>query len=76
MEKEQRAVPRYFFAVVNGHRLPDPSGVECPDDEHARIQAKQIARQIAVEVPTSIQRRHISVTDTGGREIALIEVGE
>jgi hypothetical protein len=69
-------MPHYFFDVINGHRLSDPAGLDCTNDEHAKIQATKIARQIAVEVPSSIKRRHIAVKDANGRHVASIEVGE
>jgi hypothetical protein len=69
-------VPRYYFAVVNGHRLRDPSSLDCANDDQAKIHGKEIARQIAREVPSSVQRRRVSVVDTEGHEIALIEVVE
>jgi hypothetical protein len=29
-------MPRYFFDVKNGHRLIDPAGLDCRDDQEAR----------------------------------------
>jgi hypothetical protein len=54
-------MPRYFFDVQNGHRLIDPSGLECRDDDEAIAQATFIARQIAADVP-----------DSGGRQVAVL----
>jgi uncharacterized protein DUF6894 len=69
-------MPTYFFDVVNGHRLADPAGLDCADQEHAKIQAQEIARQIAQEVPTSVQHRRVSVVDQQGREVASIDITE
>src|ERR1043165_3294598 len=51
-------MPRYFFDVIDGHRLPDPAGLECRDDEEATAHARTIAHQIAADAPGS-SRRHI-----------------
>jgi hypothetical protein len=37
----------------NGHRLIDPAGLECRDDQEATDQALIIARQIAMDVPVA-----------------------
>jgi hypothetical protein len=65
---------RYFFEIVNGHRLEDPSGIDLPTDEEAMGLGKKIAVQIAVEVPTAVAKRHIAVIDDEGREVAKIKV--
>lgn len=44
-------MPRYYFDLKDGHRLVDPSGVDCPNDEAAQKQAKVIAARIAADVP-------------------------
>jgi hypothetical protein len=41
-------MPKYFFDIKNGHRLIDPSGLDCRDDQQAMRSATFIARQIAV----------------------------
>lgn len=72
-------MPRYFFDVKNGHRLIDPSGLECDDDKDAIAQATFIARQIAADAPSSAGR-HVAVLNRDGREIGKasipIEQGE
>lgn len=55
-------MPRYYFDVKNGHRLVDPLGVHCRDDDEAARQAKAIADQIAKDVPSSA-----TDAETGGR---------
>jgi hypothetical protein len=42
-------MPRYHFELTNGHRLPDPTGLECNSDQDARSKADLIACQIADE---------------------------
>ncbi len=64
----------YHFDIVNGHRLADPAGIDLKSDQDAERQAKIIAAQIAVEVPTSAAHRHISVRDDNGRVVAKVRV--
>jgi hypothetical protein len=40
-------MPRYYFDLCNGHRLADPSGVDCRDEEEARAAAEVIARPLS-----------------------------
>ncbi len=61
-------MPRYFFDVKNGHRLIDPSGLECRDDRDAAQNARMIARQIAEDSPGSVAR-HVAVLNSDRREI-------
>ena len=68
-------MPRYFFEVHNGHRLVDPSGAECANDEEAIKQAMFIAAQIAAAVPASASR-HVAVIDDQGREVGSVLIGE
>jgi hypothetical protein len=69
-------MPRYFFDVKNGHRLIDPSGVDCENDDHARRQAELIADQIAKDMPNRTANRSISVLNQDGREVAAVDVRE
>jgi hypothetical protein len=39
----------YFFDVKNGHRLVDPAGIDCSDDEEAISNAQTIARLMCVK---------------------------
>jgi hypothetical protein len=68
-------MPRYFFEVKNGHRLVDPTGLDCASDDEAKRQAKYIASQIAQDAPASIKRR-VTVIDEEGREVTAIEVDQ
>ncbi len=67
-------MPRYFFDVKNGHRLIDPSGLECRDDQDATAQATVIAAQIAKEVPGSSGARHIAILNGTREEIGRVPV--
>jgi hypothetical protein len=66
-------MPRYFFDVIDGHRLPDPAGLECRDDEEATAHARTIAHQIATDAPTSSQR-HIVVINDDREEVGAVPV--
>ena len=64
---------RYFFDIKNGHRLVDPSGLDCKSESEAMRSAAVIARQIATEAPPG-QRRHVSVLDSDRNEIGKVPV--
>jgi len=69
-------MPRYHFEIVDGHTLPDPTGVDCADDEAAAKQAKAVADQIAEDLPGNKAKRHVNVTDDNGRKVVSVIVGE
>lgn len=64
-------MPRYFFDVTNGHRLIDPTGLDCKDDNEALSTAKIIARQIDVAGPSSPWRK-LSVMNSEGVEVGHV----
>jgi len=66
-------MPRYFFDVIDGHRLPDPAGLECRDDAEATAHARTIARQIATDAPGS-SLRHIVVINDDRQEVGAVPV--
>jgi hypothetical protein len=68
-------MPRYYFDVMNGHRLIDPAGVDCANDAEATRQAKFIAARIADEVPASTKRR-LAVLNDERQEISVINIGD
>jgi hypothetical protein len=67
-------MPRYYFDVMNGHRLIDPAGVDCANDADATRQAKFIAARIAEEVPAS--KRRLAVLNEQREEISVIKIGD
>jgi hypothetical protein len=67
-------MPRYYFDVMNGHRLIDPAGVDCANDAEATRQAKFIAARIAEEVPAS--KRRLAVLNEQRDEISVIKIGD
>ena len=64
---------RYFFDIKNGHRLIDPTGLDCVDDLAAMRSARTIARQIANDANPDLPRR-ISVLDEDRSEIGTVPV--
>jgi hypothetical protein len=65
---------RYFFDVKNGHRLIDPAGLDCRDDQDAITQATVIARQIARDVPETSGARHVAVLDDARKEVTTVPI--
>jgi hypothetical protein len=66
-------VARYFFDVKNGHRLVDPSGVDCRDDQEAIKAGVMIAQQIAADAP-STQPRHVAVLNDERQEVGQVPI--
>jgi hypothetical protein len=65
--------PPYFFDVKNGHRLIDPAGLECDDEEEAIRTAAVIARQIATDAPTA-EGRHVAVLNSEREEVGKVRI--
>jgi hypothetical protein len=66
-------MPRYFFDVKNGHRLIDPAGLECRNDQEATALAVIIAQQIASDAPRA-DGRHIAVLNSEREEVATVPI--
>ena len=64
---------RYFFDVKNGHRLIDPSGIDCCDDHEAIKAGVLITQQIPADAPTS-QPRHVAVLNDERQEVGQVPV--
>ena len=58
-------MPRYHFELANGHRLPDPGGLECSGDHDAMEKAKVIARTMAAELEQTRGRQLIVLNEEG-----------
>jgi hypothetical protein len=67
-------MPRYFFDVKNGHRLIDPSGLDCDSDKDAVSKAKVIANRIAGDVQNPSKPRKVAVMDSDRHEIDHINI--
>jgi hypothetical protein len=70
----ETAMPRYFFDIKNGHRLIDPAGLDCRDDQEAKAQAIIIAGQIAADAPETSAARHVAILDSERKEIGKVSV--
>jgi hypothetical protein len=44
-------MPRFFFDLANGHRIPDHTGLDCDDE----VSAKQIADSSAADIARSVE---------------------
>jgi hypothetical protein len=64
---------RYFFDVENGHRLIDPSGLDCRNDKEAIENATMIARQIARDAPPN-GPRHVAVLNSDREEVSKVAI--
>jgi hypothetical protein len=64
---------RYFFDVEDGHRLIDPAGLDCRNDEDALEKGTAIAQQIALDAPNSAGR-HVEVVDEEKRKVGKVPV--
>ena len=62
-------MPRYYFDVKNGHRLIDPSGLDCETDVDARTKAKVIAKHIAGDVKNPSAPRKVAIMNSDRQEI-------
>lgn len=63
-------MPRFYFPIIDGTRLDDPTGVEVPDVEAARRHAQLIATHMLTH-----HRRHVIVVDEDGNELHRVSVG-
>jgi hypothetical protein len=53
-------MPRYFFDVKNDHRLVDPAGLDCRNDQEAIAKAIFIAQTIAAETSETPGERQVA----------------
>jgi uncharacterized protein DUF6894 len=67
-------MPLYFFDIKDGHRLVDPSGSECKNDEAAIEKAKVIAIGVSLDKPAVDPTRCISVLTADRVEISTVPV--
>lgn len=57
----------------NGHRLVDPSGLDCRDDSDAVAKAEVIAEQIATDVPKPSSRK-VAVLNSSRHEVDHVDI--
>jgi hypothetical protein len=65
---------KYYFDVKNGHRLIDPSGLDCDNDNDAMSKAKVIAREIAGAVENPSVPRKVAVMNSDRHEIDHVNI--
>ncbi|WP_409411308.1 DUF6894 family protein [Bradyrhizobium sp. AUGA SZCCT0182] len=65
-------MPHYNFELANGHRIPDPRGLNCRDNEDAIAKAHQIANAMAVEVGET--PRCLVVVDDEGNDLCKVPI--
>jgi hypothetical protein len=58
-------MPRFHFEIIDGYTLPDPSGMELPTEQAAKKLAREIAKQISVDVEDRSLTDVVVRTDDG-----------
>ncbi|WP_409411322.1 DUF6894 family protein [Bradyrhizobium sp. AUGA SZCCT0182] len=66
------SMPHYHFELANGHRIPDPRGLHCRDNEDAIAKAHQIAGAMAAEVGET--PRCLVVVDDEGNDLCKVPI--
>jgi len=61
-------MPRFYFDLSNGHRVPDHAGLDCDDETDAKQKADSIAGGIADQAEV-IPKKHLTVVDEKGEDI-------
>ena len=67
-------MPHYYFDIKDGHRLVDPSGLDCENDDDAMEKARVIAIGISLDKPAVAPERPIAVINDAGQEISKVAV--
>ena len=67
-------MPHYYFDIKDGHRLVDPSGLECKNDSAAMEQARVMAIGVSLDKPAVDPKRRISVLKADRDEISTVPV--
>jgi hypothetical protein len=61
-------MPKYHFEIIDGYLLEDPVGMDCQNDDQAKVIAHDIAHQIALDIESQTPR-NVVVIDEDGAEI-------
>jgi hypothetical protein len=69
-------MPLYYFDIDDGNRLyPDDEGLELPDDEAAREEARNAIGEMAAEyIPGEGSRKTLSMRVRNANGVALLEL--
>src|SRR4051794_28571583 len=70
----EEQMSKYYFDVRNGHRLVDPSGLDCESEKDAMTKAKVIAEHIAGDVPHPSTPRKIAVMNSDRQEVDHVNI--
>ena len=63
-------MPKYHFEIIDGYRLEDPVGLDCQNDEQAKVVAHDIAHQIALDIESESETpRNVVVINDDGAEV-------
>jgi hypothetical protein len=65
---------KYYFDLVDGSRLVDPSGLDCRDDLDANAKAKIIAEHIESEIPEAPVQRHVEILNEERDKVAKVPI--
>ena len=67
-------MPHYFFDIKDGHRLVDPSGLDCKNDTAAMEKARVKAIGVSLDKPAVDPKRRIAVLNADRDEISTVPV--
>jgi hypothetical protein len=68
-------MPRFYFDLTNGHRVPDQAGLDCDDAPSAQKMADRIASDIGRETST-LPKKHLTVVNEEGEDIYRARIPE
>ena len=60
-------MPMFYFQIVDGQKIKDPTGLELKTRKEAEQAAENIARQIAIDVGPTSARKVVVVTEEGDK---------
>jgi len=58
-------MPKFHFEIVDGYKIEDPVGMDLKSKDQAKTLAKDIARQIAIDVGAAAARKVVVIDDEG-----------
>ena len=68
-------MPRYFFDLTQGDQtLPDEEGIELPDIETVRRQARRIAKRILPTLPERFPDQAFIIRDEAGQIALAVDI--
>ena len=68
-------MPRYFFDITHGDKtFPDEEGIELPDIETVRRQARRSAKRILPTLPERSPDQTFIVRDEAGQIVLTLDI--